>query len=99
MGTNAKVPPVQPVTEPPSPGSTPSQDAQSVSASPSIPAYIAEPADYRLVIDKDPVSGMYVYRTVDRMIGETVAQFPNDELVRLRDNAAYKPGTVFNGKA
>jgi len=103
METNAKVQPVQPVTEPPqrqsNPVSTPAQPPQSLSASPSVPAYIDEPLAYRLVIDKDPVSGTFIYRTVDRMSGETVAQFPNQEIVRLRDSADYKAGTVFNGKA
>ena len=108
METNAKVPPVQPVTEPPQPepqpglqskpDSTASQDPQSISPSSGAPAYIAEPLDYRLVIDKDPISGTFIYRTVDRLTGETVAQFPNEEIVRLRDSADYQVGTVFNGK-
>lgn len=98
METNAKVPPVLPVAEPPPPQSaTPVQDPQALTSA-SVPAYVAEPADYRLVIDKDPISGAFIYRTVDRITGETVAQFRSEELVRLRDSAAYKAGTVFDGK-
>jgi flagellar protein FlaG len=102
MDTNAKVSPVQPATEPdqhPStPESTPAKVRQSLPASPNVPAYIAEPLDYRLVVDKDPVSGAFIYRTVDRVSGETVSQFPSEEIVKLRDSADYQAGTVFNGK-
>jgi flagellar protein FlaG len=100
MDTNAKVPPVQPVTEPlqHQPTTSP-QDQQALAATPSVPADIAQPSDYRLVIDKDPVSGTFIYRTVDRATGETVGQFPSEEIVRLRDSADYMAGTVFDGKA
>lgn len=102
MDTNAKVSPVQPTPEPtqyPSKSdTTPSQDQQAVAPSPDIPADIADPADYRLVIDRDPLSGAFVYRTIDRSTGSTVAQFPSEELVQLRDSADYMAGTVFDGK-
>jgi flagellar protein FlaG len=102
MDTNAKVPPVSPVAEPSTsqtkPDPTPSPDQQSAGASLSVPAYIAEPADYRLVIDKDPVSGLFIYKTVDRVTGETVTQYPDAEVVRMRDSADYTAGTVFSGK-
>jgi flagellar protein FlaG len=102
MDANAKVPPAQPVAEPlqyPSkPASTPSQDQPPAVAPPDVPAYIAEPADYRLVIDKDPISGTFIYKTVDRSTGETVAQFPSDEIVTLRDSADYMAGTVFKAQ-
>jgi flagellar protein FlaG len=102
MDANAKVPPVQPVTEPlqppAKPDSTPSQDPQPVVTSPDTPAYVADPADYRLVVDRDPISGTFVYRTVDRMTGETVAQFPSEEIVAFRDSADYMTGTVVKAK-
>jgi hypothetical protein len=102
MDANGKVPPVEPVTDPhqnqPKPDTTPSHDQQSLAALQNIPAYITEPIEYRLVVDKDPVSNTFIYRTVDRLTGETVAQYPNEEIVRLRDSAGYKPGTVFDGK-
>ena len=103
METNAKVPPVQPAPESPQtqtqPQATPPQEQQDLAAAPGVPAYISDPADYRLVIEKDPVSGTYVYKTVDRMTGQTVTQLPNEEIVRLRDSASYKAGAVFDGKA
>jgi len=103
METKAKIQLVQPVTDPPqplsTPGSRPSPSPQSRPASPSAPAYIAEPADDRLVVDKDPVRGRFIYRTVDRLTGETVAQLANEDIIRLRDSDACKAGTVFNGKA
>lgn len=97
MDTNAKVPPVQPVTDP-----TPPQTKSQATSQPntlSVPAYIAEPTDYRLVIDKDPISGTFVYRTVDRATGETVTQFPSEQLMKMRDSGDYKAGDVFSGTA
>jgi hypothetical protein len=101
MDTNAKVPPVQPVTEPPksqTKSDAPTPDQASLAGSLDIPPYIAEPINFRLVIDTDPITGSYIYRTVDRFTGETVSQYPSEELVRMRDSGAYKAGTVFNGK-
>jgi flagellar protein FlaG len=101
MDTNAKVPPVQPVTEPPKSQTTtdaPSPNQEAAAASLAIPPYIAEPINYRLEIDTDPITGSFIYRTVDRATGETVSQYPSEELVRMRDSGAYKAGTVFNGK-
>jgi flagellar protein FlaG len=101
MDTNAKVPPVQPVTEPPKPqakSDAPAPDQQALAASLIIPPYIAEPINFRLVIDTDPVTGSFIYRTVDRVTGETVSQYPSEEIVRMRDSGAYTAGTVFKGK-
>jgi flagellar protein FlaG len=104
MNTNPKVPPVYPVPEPSQsqvrPESTPSHQQQDIAASaPSIPAYIAEPAVYRLVIDKDPVSGTFVYKTVDRVTGEIVTQLPCEEVIRLKDSASYTAGSLVDDKA
>jgi flagellar protein FlaG len=101
MDTNAKVPPVQPVTEPPQTQTRPEAQSavqQPALVPPGVPAYIAEPADFRLVIDKDPVDGSFIYKTVDRFTGETVTQYPSAELVRMRDSADYKAGTVYSSK-
>lgn len=59
----------------------------------------AEEADLRLVIEEDEVSGTYVYKTVNRRTGEVVQQLPRDEVLKLRDQAAYIAGGVIRTKA
>ncbi|MBX7248083.1 MAG: flagellar protein FlaG [Caulobacteraceae bacterium] len=55
--------------------------------------------DYRLVIEQDAHTGSYVYKTLDRTTGEVVAQFPREEVLKLRDNPAYEAGRVIVTKA
>ncbi len=103
METNApKAPPPLKAAEPPiaqtkpDPANAASQPTPLTP--PDAPAYISQPADYRLVIDRDPVSGTLVYKTVDRFSGAVVNQYPREEIVRLRDSLAYKAGTIFTAK-
>lgn len=60
----------------------------------------AEPraADYRLVIEQGPRSGTYVYKTVDRSTGETIKQFPREEVVKLVNDPLYATGTIASTK-
>jgi len=58
-----------------------------------------QPGDLRLVIDQDPDSGEYVYKTIDRRTGETLQQFPREEILKLREVDHYASGKVFDGKA
>lgn len=58
-----------------------------------------EEADLRLVIEEDPASGSYVYKTVDRRTGQIVQQLPRDEVLRLREQADYHAGEVIRTKA
>jgi flagellar protein FlaG len=57
------------------------------------------PADLRLIIEEAGEPGNYVYTIVDQRTGRIVSQLPRDEVLRLRDQANYASGTVFNGKA
>lgn len=102
MNTNPKVAPVLPVPEPSQVQSrpAPSQRQQELAAAASnIPAYIAEPTAFRLVIDKDPVSGAFIYKTVERATGVIVTQLPSEEVVRLKDSASYTSGSLVDDKA
>lgn len=54
--------------------------------------------DYRLVIEQGPRSGSYVYKTVDRTTGETIKQFPREEVVKLINDPLYATGTIANTK-
>ena len=58
-----------------------------------------QPADLRLVIEQDGDSGEYVYKTVDRRTGETLQQFPREQILKLREEANYASGDVFDGQA
>ena len=55
--------------------------------------------DYRLVIEQGPRMGSYIYKTVDRNTGETIKQFPREEVVKLFDSPDYSTGTVADTKA
>jgi flagellar protein FlaG len=101
MNTNPKIPPVLTAPEPSHSRPEPASQQQQVlaAAASNIPAYIAEPTTYRLVIDKDPVSGTFIYKTVNRTTGEIVAQLPSEEVVRLKDSASYTSGSVVDDKA
>jgi len=91
-----QVKPVEPVTPvkevaPASSGSkTGAEGGQAnQSSTDSTPAYTL-----KLTIDKDPDTGEYIYRAIDRYTGEVVRQFPQKELLELRKSSAYKAGSV-----
>jgi len=58
-----------------------------------------QPGDLRLVIEQDDDSGEYVYKTVDRRTGETLQQFPREQILKLRQEATYASGDVYDGQA
>jgi flagellar protein FlaG len=63
---------------------------------PSAPSRVAMSAssDLRLIIEEDQASGAFVYKTIDRRTGEVVAQFPRDQVLRLREVEDYSAGDV-----
>lgn len=56
-----------------------------------------DPADLRLVIEEG--GGSYVYKTIDRRTGEVVAQFPREEILKMREEVDYAAGTVISASA
>lgn len=56
-----------------------------------------QPGDLRLVIEEDIDSGVYVYKTVDRRTGETLKQYPREDVLRFKDAASYGPGKIYDG--
>jgi flagellar protein FlaG len=56
-------------------------------------------ADLRLVIEEGQAPGSYIYKTINRVTGEIVAQYPREALLRLRDDADYAVGAVVSAKA
>jgi flagellar protein FlaG len=77
------------------PGSAPAFHA----AGPPSGGEAPEEVDLRLEIVEDQASGTYVYKTVNRRTGEVVQQYPREEILRLRDAAAYHAGEVIRTKA
>ena len=63
------------------------------------PGLSEEEADLRLVIEEDEAGGTYVYKTVNRRTGAVVQQLPREEVLRLRNDAAYTAGGVIRTKA
>ncbi|PZN98317.1 MAG: hypothetical protein DCF28_14315 [Alphaproteobacteria bacterium] len=55
--------------------------------------------DYRLVIEQGPRAGSYVYKTVDRSTGETIKQFPREDVIKLIGDPLYATGTIASTKA
>ena len=91
MSTTAPISGVFPDPTPSS--STPSSSAVA-GASQFPPTPIDEQADLRLVIEDDKAAGSYVYKTINPVTGEVVLQLPREELLRMREAADYKPGSV-----
>jgi len=56
-------------------------------------------ADMRLVIEEDKASGLYVYKTVNRLTGEVVQQLPREQVLQLKDQVDYQAGHVVRTKA
>ena len=57
------------------------------------PSAIGQP-DLRLVIEEDKSSGSFIYKTMDRRTGESVKQYPREEVLRLRELHGYQPGDL-----
>ncbi len=56
-------------------------------------------ARYRLVIEEGPNVGSFIYKTMDRVTGEVVRQFPREQLVKLMEASSYSAGSVIDTKA
>ena len=83
-----------PTYSPNPPIQRPDVGASAVSAAPR-----QDPVDMRLVIEEDQASGSYVYKTVNRLTGEVLMQFPRDTVLKLREQVDYEAGAVIRTKA
>jgi flagellar protein FlaG len=73
------------------------KDAKASKEAPAAAAAGPQPGDLRLVIEEDPTSGTYVYKTVDRRTGDVLQQFPREDVLRFKQAEHYDPGEVFDG--
>ena len=105
MSTTPNVSPIAAIAEtfqtpPRTEAALPAKSVHEIAATTaSIPAYLADPIAYRLVIEKDSVCGSFVYKTVDRATGETVTQLPSEAVLRLKDSAGYAAGSLVDDRA
>ena len=53
-------------------------------------------SDLRLVIEDDKAADSFVYLTIDAATGQVVSQVPREQLLKLRTDPDYKPGSVVN---
>jgi flagellar protein FlaG len=52
---------------------------------------------YRLIIEEGP-GNAYVYKTLDRVTGEVVRQFPREQVLKFMSDPTYDPGQVFGAR-
>lgn len=59
------------------------------------------PLEYqlRLTVDKDPNTGDWVYKAIDRYTGKVIRQLPRQEVLDMRSSSSYKAGSVINTEA
>jgi flagellar protein FlaG len=86
IGPSPEVTPVQPAQAPAS--------TQSTGSSQAFTAPIDDIADLRLVIEDDKAAGSFVYVTINPVTGEVVSQIPREQLLKMREDPAYKPGSI-----
>lgn len=58
---------------------------------------IPDTGRYRLTIEEGPDG--FVYKTLDRVTGEVIRQFPREEVLRMKASPAYDRGGVFDTSA
>lgn len=56
-------------------------------------------ARYRLVIEEGPQAGSFIYKTLDRVTGETVRQLPREQVVELMKAPDYASGRLIDTSA
>ncbi len=53
----------------------------------------------RLTVDKDPNTGGWVYKAIDRYTGEVVSQLPHESVMEMRKSQEYQAGSVIRTEA
>lgn len=84
-------PEVTPVQSAQAPAPATSKGSSQASATP-----IDNSADLRLVIEDDKAAGSYVYVTINPVTGEVVSQIPREQLLKMREDPGYRPGSIVN---
>lgn len=93
MNAEPKIAPVAPVAAPSGAATSGDFDRRPASHAAN------EAARYGLVIEEGPVAGSYIYKTLDRLTGEIVRQFPREKVVEMMQGANYASGAVIDTRA
>jgi hypothetical protein len=48
----------------------------------------------RLTVEKDFSTGEVIYKAIDRQSGEVVRQLPSKEVLEMKKNKNYRPGSI-----
>ena len=88
------VTPAQPAPSPElaQPAQAPKPAGSETSQTPSTP--IDTQADLRLVIEDDKAAGSYVYKTINPVTGKVISQIPREQLLKMREDPDYTPGSI-----
>ena len=52
--------------------------------------------ELRLTVDKDPQTGTWVYKAINRYTGEVVSQLPHESVMEMQKSQQYQAGSVIN---
>jgi flagellar protein FlaG len=76
------------------PAQAPTPAGAGTSQAPATPT--GSQADTRLVIEDDKAAGSYVYVTINPATGKVISQVPREQLLKMREDPDYRPGSVVN---
>jgi flagellar protein FlaG len=53
----------------------------------------------RLTIDKNPTTGGWVYKAIDRTTGKVVSELPQESAMQMQESEDYQAGSIINSEA
>ncbi len=53
----------------------------------------------RLTIDKNPTTGGWVYKAIDRSTGKVVSELPQETAMQMQKSEEYQAGSIINSEA
>ena len=53
----------------------------------------------RLTIDKNPTTGGWVYKAIDRSTGKVVSELPQETAMQMQQSEEYQAGSIINSEA
>ncbi len=53
----------------------------------------------RLTVDKDPNTGTWIYKAINRDTGEVVSELPQQSLLEMKNSQGYQAGSVITTQA
>ena len=99
-GPAPEVTPAQPVQASPKAPPAPTAQATAPPVISQAPAPQTDnDSDLRLVIEDDKAAGSYVYVTINSVTGKVVSQIPREQLLKMREDPDYRPGTIISSRS